>query len=147
LTGQHDSVIKELEDKAVSQAVPLDEYKAHLRFFLESLTSSDSPYAAAHEPGLNIVLITPGPLCLRQMAQSPYPIDRHPDVTKPYADAVLELGQEYKAKETPEGNWRVATINMWDCVLEAAGEGRSDPDEGLPVYLRWVSCGKDEDSS
>lgn len=122
--------------KESGQAVPLDEYTAHLRFFLESLTSPDSPYAAAHEAGLNIVLITPPPLNLKQMEGLPWPIDRHPDITKTYTDAVLALGKEYKAKETPEGNWRVGTINMWDRVLEEAGKANADLTVSLPTYLR-----------
>lgn len=122
------------------QAVPLEEYKAHLRFFLESLTATDSPYAVAHEPGLNIVLITPPPLNLKQMEGSPWPIDRHPDITKKYTDAVLELGEEYKAKETLEGNWRIGTINLWDRILEKAGKENEDLTVSLPMYLTLVSA-------
>lgn len=116
----------------MSQHVPLAEYEANLRFFLEQLTSPTSPYAVAHAPGLNIVLVTPPPLLLSVMGDTPFSKERVVDTTKEYADVVLRLGEEYAAKATPDGNWRLGTVNMWDATIRAAGgEG-----QGLAKYLR-----------
>jgi hypothetical protein len=136
-SGANDCVIPEEEPaNKVSQAVPLDEFVENLRFFLDSLTSVDSPYAVAHEKGLNIVLITPPPLSHHMMRHLDWVNERHPDVTRKYVDAVLALGEEYKAKETEEGNWRIGTINMWDRVNEAASMRDADLNVSHPHYLR-----------
>lgn len=108
----------------------LADYEANLRFFLEGLTSPESPYAAAHAKGLNIVLVTPPPLLLSLMVN--YAPEREVALTKTYADVVVKLAAEYKTKETENGNWRIGLIDMWSATINAAGgEG-----EGLAKYLR-----------
>lgn len=119
--------------KPVNQHVPLPEYEANLRYFLDQLTSPDSPYAAAHTPGLNIVLITPPPLYIPMMGDIPWAKERVPSTTKEYVDAVKRVGEEYAAKATEGANWRVGVVDMWSAVLAAGGEG-----EGLRKYLRCV---------
>lgn len=131
MTGANDSVVPDIGQE-VSQHVPLAEYEANLRFFLESLTAPDSPYAVAHAKGLNIVLVTPPPLLVSMMADDPsFACQRVPAVTKTYRDVVLSLAAEYKTKETPEGNWRIGAVDMWGATIAAAGgEG-----EGLREFL------------
>lgn len=103
-----------------------------MRFFLESLTSPSSPYAAAHAKGLNIVLVTPPPIYPAAMGGGPFSRERVPEVSRGYVDAVRALAAEFKSKETPEGNWRVGLVDMWDGVIRAAGgEG-----EELRAFLR-----------
>ncbi|BEI82850.1 hypothetical protein CcaverHIS002_0307180 [Cutaneotrichosporon cavernicola] len=128
--GANDSVLADAE-QTVSQHVPLSEYEANLRFFLDNLTSPTSPYAVAHEQGLNIVLVTPPPLCVSIMGDCPFARERVPAITKEYVDVVLRLGEEYAAKATKDGNWRLGTVDMWDATIKAAGgEG-----EELAKYL------------
>lgn len=129
--GANDSVLPDAE-QLVSQHVPIQEYEANLRFFLDQLTSPSSPYAVARTPGLNIVLITPPPLLVSMMGDTPFSRERVPATTKAYADVVLRLGEEYAAKATLGGNWRVGTVNMWDATIAAAG-GEGDE---LAKYLR-----------
>ena len=130
-SGANDSVLEGAK-QPVSQHVPLAEYESNLRFFLDSLTSPDSPYAVAHAKGLNIVLVTPPPLFVSMMEDESFASQRVPAVTKKYRDVVLALGAEYKAKETPDGNWRIGAVDMWDGIFTAAG-GEGD---GLREYLR-----------
>ncbi|CAK9780049.1 SGNH hydrolase [Cutaneotrichosporon oleaginosum] len=126
--GANDSVLPDAE-QAVAQHVPLDEYEANLRFFLEGLTSPASPYAVAHARGLNIVLVTPPPLCVPLMGGGAFAREREPATTKAYADVVLRLGEEYAGKAGE--NWRIGTVDMWGATLKAAGgEG-----EELAKYL------------
>jgi hypothetical protein len=116
----------------VSQHVPLAEYEANLRFFLDNLTSPTSPYAVAHERGLNIVLVTPPPLCVPMMGDCPFARERVPATTKEYADVVLRLGKEYAALATEDATWRIGTVDMWSATIKAAGgEGME-----LAKYLR-----------
>lgn len=129
--GANDSVLADAE-QAVSQHVPLAEYEANIRFFLDSLTSPSSPYAVAHEHGLNIVLVTPPPLCVPIMGDCPFARERVPATSKEYVDVVLRLGEEYAAKVTADGNWRIGTVDMWAATIKSAGgEG-----EELAKYLR-----------
>lgn len=117
----------------VAQAVPLDEYKSNLRFFLESLTSTESEYAVAHTPGLNVVLVTPPPIYPAMMGPEDnlFRLERTVEASKAYADAVLELAAEYKTKESEGGNWKIGVIDMWGETLKAAG-GQG---EGLREFL------------
>lgn len=134
--GANDSVLPDTP-QTPHQHVPLPEYIDNLRFFLDALTSPASPYAAAHSEGLNIVLVTPPPLLVSMMAGDPeFAAQRVPGVTKRYAEAVIELGAEYKAKEAEgAGRWKIGVVDMWNKTIEAAGgEG-----EGLSEFLRWVA--------
>lgn len=86
---------------------------------LDKLTSSDSPYAVAHTEGLNIVLITPPPF-YAEMLDAEGRTHRKLENTKKYVDVVLQVGEEYKAKQ--EGKkWRIGVVNMWDGIYNAAG--------------------------
>lgn len=115
------------QDPKRSQHVPIEEYEDNLRFFIESLSSPDSPYAAAHTPGLNIVLVTPPPLYPEMMEGVSWASERRQEVTKSYAEVVKRLGKEYAAKGVTIG-----VVDMFEGVLAAAGgEG-----EGLREYLR-----------
>lgn len=118
------------------QHVPLDEYTSHIRFFLEQLTSPHSELAVAHTKGLNIVLVTPPPLLVSLMGDGPFSLERTNENTKLYADAVLSLAAEYKAKETEGGNWRIGIVDMWTKTLEVAAAATGNADDGLPEYLR-----------
>lgn len=116
------------------QHVPLDEYTANLHSILEALTSPDSPYAVAETKGLNIVLITPPTLCPDRLDDPP---KRSLEVTKKYVDEVVKVGKEWKAKEG--GNWRIATINLWEAMYTKARNN-----EEINGFFKWVSLGKAE---
>lgn len=104
----------------MGQHVPLDEYRANLTYFLESLTSASSPFAAAHSP-LSIVMITP-PAMYRPMLPPVLAEAREEETTKKYVDIVLELAAEWSKKGKEEGKgWRVEGIDLWSKILEDAG--------------------------
>lgn len=106
----------------MGQHTPLPLFRQNLEFFLESLTSSSSPYAAAHSP-LSIVLITPAPMC-ESLLPPVLAEAREAEVTKQYVDVVNELAKEWRAKGEKEGGkWRVEGVDMWKAVLDdAAGD-------------------------
>lgn len=114
----------------MGQHVPLPEFRSNLEFFLESLTSTSSPYAAAQSP-LSIVLVTPapmyGPLLPPVLAEA-----RESDVTKQYVDVVNDLASEWREKgEKEDGKWRVEGIDMWKAVLDDA----KDDEEKMKGYF------------
>ncbi|KAL1407206.1 isoamyl acetate-hydrolyzing esterase [Vanrija albida] len=145
--GANDSVLPDAEQK-VRQHVPLAEYTANLRFFLDALTSPTSPYAAAHGKGLNIVLVTPPPIYPPAMGGGPFARERDPAVSAQYAAAVRALGAEYAALESDEGNWRVGVVDMWSAVIRAAGgegdELRAFLSDGLHLTSRGYGVFWDE---
>lgn len=102
---------------------------------MANLTSSTSPYAVAHpssKHGINIVLITPPPF-LASMFDTGFVATRTMETTKQYVDAVKDVGLEFQEKVKQEGGDRVriAVVDMWTLMLEAAGgEG-----EGLRPFL------------
>lgn len=132
MPGANDSVLPGKQEAARSQHVPIEEYEDNLRFFLDSLTSKESPYAAAHTPGLNIVLVTPPPLYVDMMGDAPFAGERLPGTTREYAEVVKRLGEEYAAKRSDGDNWAIGTVNMYEGIIAAAG---GDGEE-LREYLR-----------
>ncbi|WVW79006.1 hypothetical protein I302_100969 [Kwoniella bestiolae CBS 10118] len=118
--GANDAVLPEF-----LQHIPLEEYTFNLNKILEKLTSMGSPYTVASQDGpLNIVLITPPPLYPDMMGDEDFAGQRDLENTRRYAEAVLDLGKKWKAKESQGGNWRIATVDMFDGILgEAGGKG------------------------
>ncbi|KAL7418922.1 hypothetical protein Q5752_006606 [Cryptotrichosporon argae] len=149
--GANDAVVP---GASTNQHVPLPTYVAHLRHFLEQLTSASSPLAAAHTAGLNIVLATPPPVYRGMMGGGEFAAQREPEVTAAYAQAVRELVDEFKAKQGEseqvkqgeseqakqakqgeeddgaQGDWRIGLVDMWNGIYEAAGlrSGTEGPD-------------------
>lgn len=124
MTGANDSVLADVQAPPRCQHVPVKEYEDNLRFFLESLTAEDSPYAAAHTPGLNIVLVTPPPVYVGMMdPKDPFSKQRLSATTKEYAEVVKRLGEEYASKQSngTAKNWAIGTVDMYEGMLEAAG--------------------------
>ncbi|WVR07609.1 hypothetical protein IAU60_004651 [Kwoniella sp. DSM 27419] len=121
--GTNDSVIP-----GEKQHVPLDEFEANMNFFLDSLTSTSSPYATAHLPeALNIVLITPT-IYDPNTWESDLPAEkksRRLDHTRKYKDAVLKLGKEWKSKEKHGSGWKIETIDLWEAIV-TANKGSED---------------------
>lgn len=110
--------------------VPLDEFVPNLEYILNSLTSESSPYGVAGTPGTNIVLITPAPILL-SMTPPDRQIPGRVRSAKAYRDAVLMVGEKFKAKEKADGNWKLGVIDLWGAMIQAAGgEG-----EELRPYL------------
>ena len=104
----------------MGQHVPLPLFRKNLTKFLTNLTSSESPYAAAHSP-LSIVLVTP-PAMYRPMLPPVLSEAREEETTKQYVDVVLELAEEWGKKgRDSEVGWKVEGINMWKAILNDAG--------------------------
>ncbi|WWD08193.1 hypothetical protein V865_006304 [Kwoniella europaea PYCC6329] len=104
------------------QHVPLDEYTSNLDKIITKLTSGESPYTVANQDGpLNIVLITPPPIYPDMMGDADFAGQRELENTRKYAEAVLDLGKKWKAKESDGGIWRIRTVDMFDGILELAG--------------------------
>ena len=130
MAGANDAV---LPGPHGQQHVDLDVYRANIEFFLESLTSPDSPYAAAHAP-LSIVLITPPPIDEKTLGEFGGAV-RKGETIKKYVDVVLDLADKWGKKgRSGEGKWRVESVNMWSSVLAAA-----DADGQLASYFTCVS--------
>ncbi|RSH91344.1 hypothetical protein EHS25_009643 [Saitozyma podzolica] len=117
--------------------VPLADFIDHMNHFLRLLTSPTSPYTVADTP-LSIVLITPTPPSYLTMDDFKRTI-RTMDATREYKDAVLKIGEEWKANESgPENTtgWKIETLDFWEAMMDAAGE---EVEEGLaPFYIDGV---------
>jgi len=115
--GTNDAVLP----NKTGQHVPLEDYTSNLNQFLHLLTSSDSPYAVAHQDvPLNIILITPPPMYKPGMDAEGRG-NRDEKVTKTYADAVLGIGKEWAAKSSE--HWKVGAVDLWSGIETAANAG------------------------
>ena len=124
--GANDAAVKDNTGKGLDQNVPLDQYISNLNHILTEITSGEK-YPVIP----NIILITATPLCLNMMdAESQ--TKRIPKITKTYVDAVVKIGEEWKAKS--KGEWKVATVNSWDAIINDAG-GTGDE---LRPYFTYV---------
>lgn len=127
-----------LPHNPMGQHCSLTQFRENLTFFLESLTSESSPYAAAQSP-LSIVLVTPPAMCV-EMLPPVLAEARDPEVTKQYVDVVLDLAKEWKGKGEKEGGkWRVEGIDMWASILkDVAGD-----EEKMKGHFTCVNCLRD----
>jgi hypothetical protein len=96
--------------------VPIPKFKENMNFFLHSLTSKDSAYAAASAP-VSIVLIAVGPLVTSRLDPKGTLNQEH---HRKYNQAILEIGAEWKKKESP-GGWKVEVLDLWEEMKRAAG--------------------------
>ncbi|WWD19723.1 hypothetical protein CI109_104187 [Kwoniella shandongensis] len=106
-----------------AQHVPLSTFKTNMNHFLHSLTSPSSPYAASHNPkAKNIILITPTIFNPLQWEADLPDKDksRKLETTRKYKDAVLELGEEWRAKSEKEG-WGLGVVDLWGAMAAANG--------------------------
>lgn len=110
------------------QYIPLEEFEENIRYMVDQLTNANSKYAAAHEAGFNIVLVTPPPILLSMTGND----ERIPERTKQYVDVVAKLADEYKSKQTEHGSWRIGLVNMYEAIIAKAG---GDGEEMRP-FLR-----------
>ncbi|KAJ1926171.1 isoamyl acetate-hydrolyzing esterase, partial [Linderina macrospora] len=105
------------------QHVPLDEFEAHIEYFIMSLTSPTSQF---YTPDTRIVLITPPPVGEKMWKErlandGVDELDRHNDNTKKYADVVKALGEKHA---TP-------CIDLWTAIEDKVSEIRSSSKEEL----------------
>ncbi|ORY35766.1 SGNH hydrolase-type esterase domain-containing protein [Naematelia encephala] len=128
--GANDAVLR---TSPTQQHVPIPEYTSNLTAIFRALTSPKSSYSVAHQDvPLNIILITPPPLYPEMMTDEAFKSQRKVNVTEEYREAVLHVGQEWKAKAVAsQKNCRIETVDLWDKILEEAG-GQG---EGLRDYL------------
>lgn len=120
------------------QYLPLSAFTENLTSFFNALTSPGSPYAVADTP-VSIILITPGPPYLPQMAPATQ-ATRSVGRTKQFRDEVVRLYHEWKALEAKqhikegEWGWKIALVDFWELLTSAAG-GEAD---GLVPFYLWV---------
>jgi len=97
------------------QHVPLPKFKVNLKQIISMVTSPKSAY---YSPSTRILLISPPPVNTYQRNADlaarvePREPDRKFEVTKVYAEAVLEVGKEVG----------VAVVDAWSRLWEAAGK-------------------------
>jgi hypothetical protein len=110
----------------MAQHLSLEKFKENMRFFLEALTSPDSPYAIADTP-VSIILITPGPCALTQLSHWKRGCISRERFNE-FRQAVLDLAEEWKVKEVldikhKQGglSWKLGVIDFWDTLITAAG--------------------------
>lgn len=110
--------------KPSPQHVPLDRFVVNLKHIVQMVQSPSSAY---YSPRTKIILITPPPVSTLQRGADlasrnpPLKLDRDFNVTKSYAAAVMQVGQE-------EG---VPVLDIWNLLWKACGEH----EEGLSKYL------------
>lgn len=114
------------------QYVPIDRFQANLRHLVSMVRKSDSEW---YSPETRVILITPPPIIPehRQIAQvarwkefgskgeKPL-LDRDPENTKAYAQAVKAVGKELV----------VPTVDLFSAIIDAAG---GDSPEQLDPYF------------
>lgn len=133
--GTNDSVLPGVE---TGQNVPLESYIRNLNEVLDLLTSSSSPYAIAHQSfPLNVILITPP--AMYSPAQGDSMDQRDPKVTKKYAEAVLQIGREWKDKAVKDGSgWRVGAVDLWTAIEQDHQSRFNGEPAALEQYFTWV---------
>ncbi|OCF38036.1 hypothetical protein I317_04819 [Kwoniella heveanensis CBS 569] len=104
------------------RATPPEVFKSNTHHMLTQLTSPTSPYAIADTP-VHIILITPPP---PYDPQVPLPAKWVRDQARSlrFAEAVRELGKEWKVREGSEENqtgWRVEVLDLWAEMEKRAG--------------------------
>lgn len=127
--------------QGLDQHVPIPEYIENLRKILSALTDEDSPYAVSETQGLNIVVITP-PALYPPMMDGDGAKNRTAEHTLKYVEAAVSVGKEWKAKESPKGSWKIATINAFDAMTEKA----NGSEQTLKSFFKYVHVGEEADS-
>ncbi|ORX35420.1 SGNH hydrolase-type esterase domain-containing protein [Kockovaella imperatae] len=117
--GTNDSVIGRDQSQSTSRLV------SNLEIILDALTSPESPYAVASTP-VSIILMTPGPCVVSDMPKENQKY-RTAEKHREYRDAVIEVGEKYKALEEENNarlgdryGWKIATADVWQELMSAA---------------------------
>lgn len=103
------------------QYCPLEQFKSNLATMINMIRDPTSEW---YSPETRLVLITPPPFVPEDRAAAqiekwklfgskgePPTLDRDPERTKSYVDAVLEVGTEFG----------IPTVNMWQAIVDDAG--------------------------
>ncbi|KAJ1675358.1 isoamyl acetate-hydrolyzing esterase, partial [Spiromyces aspiralis] len=91
-----------------AQHVPLNRYRENLRYLIELVTCPDSDY---YSPDTHIVLIAPPPVGEKMWGNNKQSkgqeLDRKNQVTREYAQAVVEVGEEM----------RIPVVDLWKEIM------------------------------